>query len=61
MPTCDIAIIIVCAGRHGTTERRAGAPGMNTSMNQMKLYYSAIIYIVIAVMAGLGLQLWPIP
>ena len=30
MPTCDIAIIIVCAGRHGTTERRAGAPGMNT-------------------------------
>ena len=32
MPTCDIAIIIVCAGRHGTTERRAGAPGMNTSM-----------------------------
>ena len=32
MPTCDIAIIIVCAGRHGTTERRAGAPGMNASM-----------------------------
>ena len=30
-------------------------------MNQMKLYYSAIIYIVIAAMAGLGLQLWPIP
>ena len=34
MPTCDIAIIIVCAGRHGTTERRAGAPGMNTKYEE---------------------------
>lgn len=34
MPTCDIAIIIVCAGRHGTTERRAGAPGMNTKYDE---------------------------
>lgn len=40
MPTCDIAIIIVCAGRHGTTERRAGAPGMNTKYEkEMKLFY----------------------
>lgn len=37
MPTCDIAIIIVCAGRHGTTERRAGAPGMNTSMKMISM------------------------
>ena len=36
MPTCDIAIIIVCAGRHGTTERRAGAPGMNTKYEALR-------------------------
>ena len=39
MPTCDIAIIIVCAGRHGTTERRAGAPGMNTKYESFALNF----------------------
>ena len=38
MPTCDIAIIIVCAGRHGTTERRAGAPGMNTKYERENIF-----------------------
>ena len=45
MPTCDIAIIIVCAGRHGTTERRAGAPGMNTKYENAEKIFKRCLYV----------------